>query len=111
MNSRLKMLSGSIVSIVGVAVLVGAKIAESEIPWYQRVDDFDTIVSVLSLVGIMLIIWGAIDIIGGLISSAYSNKTIESIETQQVQTIICPGCGLRLNKSTKACPKCGTEIQ
>lgn len=110
MNSRLKILSGSIVSVVGVAVLVGAKIAESEIPWYKQVDNFDTIVSVLSLIGIMLIIWGMIDIVGGLISSAYSNKTIESVDTQQIQTITCPGCSLRLNKSTKVCPKCGTEI-
>ena len=110
MNSRIKMLSGSIIAIIGAAILIGVKVAENDTPWYNRADNFETSVKVFTIISIGLIIWGVIDIVGAIISSIYSNKTIESIETQQVQTIECPGCGLRLNKTAKVCPKCGNQL-
>ena len=72
--------------------------------------DYEREVIVFKIIGIVLLISGAIDVLLSIISLKYENTVTTEINSPQVFAKTCPKCGLQIDVSVRTCPRCKNRI-
>jgi len=111
-KGKFRLIVGVIESVVGFVMWIAAQMtiaANSSYTWRKPYTDFETQTILIRTIGIVLLIWGLIDLALLFYRTRYLNKHVKPADklTDKGGVVKCAACGLTLAANVTACPRCG----
>lgn len=79
--------------------------------WTPPYTDYEAAIIMTRVWGIVLIIIGGLSILASVISHIHETKNVQEINPSISHTVVCPTCGIKMDRSLTTCPKCKTILK